>query len=102
MADIQSTPILLPYNPEDFWQNIRTIMREEVTRLENNESRSAEFQTSGLKYKPLYKMSEVCKLLQVTRPTIYDWIKKGKLVPYKIQSRVYFLWNDIQNILNPK
>ncbi|WP_367115549.1 helix-turn-helix domain-containing protein [Chitinophaga sp. CB10] len=33
--------------------------------------------------------------------TIYDWIKHGKLKPYKIRSRVYFLWNDIQQLLQP-
>lgn len=36
-------------------------------------------------------MAEVCVIFQVSKPTIYDWIKNGKLKPYKIRSRVYFL-----------
>ncbi|MBC9914321.1 helix-turn-helix domain-containing protein [Chitinophaga varians] len=27
-------------------------------------------------------IGEVCQLFQVTKPTIYDWIKHGKLKPY--------------------
>ena len=44
--------------------------------------------TPGMTYKPLYKMTEVCAVLRVTKPTIYDWVKHGKLQPYKIRSRV--------------
>lgn len=43
--------------------------------------------------------AEVCAIFKVTKPTIYDWIKHGKLKPYKIRSRVYFLWNDIQQLI---
>ncbi|MEJ7677949.1 MAG: helix-turn-helix domain-containing protein [Segetibacter sp.] len=49
------------------------------------------FETPGLTNKPLYKIAEVCALFHVTKPTIYDWVKHGKLKPYKIRSRVYFL-----------
>jgi excisionase family DNA binding protein len=55
-----------------------------------------------LTYKPLYKIKEVCDFFQVTRPTLYDWIKDGKLKPYKIKSRVYFLHSDIQQLLQLK
>ncbi len=60
------------------------------------------FETPGLTYKPLYKIAEVCVLFHVSKPTIYDWVKHGKLKPYKIRSRVYFLWQDIQQLLQPK
>jgi excisionase family DNA binding protein len=46
-------------------------------------------------------MSEVCVLFHVTKPTIYDWVKHGKLKPFKIRSRVYFLWQDIEALLHP-
>ena len=49
-------------------------------------------------FKPLYKIAELCSMFQVTRPTIYEWINSGKLKPYKIRSRVYFLWEDIQQL----
>lgn len=94
-----ATPMLFPYEPEQFWQSIRQIIREEVTKAEKQRSDSSGYQTLGLTYKPLYKIAEVCTLFNVTKPTIYDWIKHGKLKPFKIRSRVFFLWQDIQQLL---
>lgn len=96
------TPMLFPYEPEIFWQHFRLIVREEVRNAEKDQPVSPVYETPGLVYKPLYKIGEVCKLFQVTRTTIYDWIKHGKLKPYKIRSRVFFLWNDIQQLLQPE
>ena len=95
------TPILFPYDPEQFWQSIRQIIREEVSNAEKLRPVSPEYETPGMAYKPLYKIAEVCKLFHVTKPTIYEWTRHGKLKPYKIRSRVYFLWQDIQQLLNP-
>jgi len=39
-------------------------------------------------------------MLGLTRPTIYALIKDGKLRPFKIRSRVYFLWGDIEKLLS--
>ncbi|QJB38783.1 helix-turn-helix domain-containing protein [Chitinophaga oryzae] len=96
-----AAPILFPIEPEQFWQMLRVLVREEVSQLERQPVRTPAYDTPGLTYKPLYKIGEVCQLFQVTKPTIYDWIKHGKLKPYKIRSRVYFLWNDIQQLLQP-
>jgi excisionase family DNA binding protein len=96
------TPILFPYEPQEFWQSIRQIIREEVSNAEKQKPTAASFETIGLTYKPLYKIAEVCALFHVTKPTIYDWIKHEKLKPYKIRSRVYFLWQDIQQLLHPE
>ena len=103
MENHASVPILFPMEPEAFWAQIRLIIREEIKHVEKKRpsSENTEFSTPGMTYKPLYKIAEVCKLFQVTRPTIYDWVKHNKLRPYKIQSRVYFLWDDIQKLLNP-
>ena len=57
------------------------------------------FTTPGLTYKPLYKMEELCELFKVTKPTIYDWIKRGQLKPHKIRSRVYFLWEQVEKLI---
>lgn len=96
-----ATPMLFPYEPEQFWQSIRQIIREEVTQAEKQRPDPPNYQTPGLTYKPLYKIAEVCALFNVTKPTIYDWIRHGKLKPFKIRSRVYFLWQDIQQLLQP-
>jgi excisionase family DNA binding protein len=94
------TPMLFPYEPDHFWQQIRLIVREEITRMEKGKpATSSTFETPGLTQKPLYKITELCDLFQVTKPTIYDWIKHGKLKPLKIRSRVFFLWQDVQQLL---
>lgn len=98
-----SVPILFPFEPEQFWQQMRMIVREEMAKEKTMPVSDAKlFDTPGLKYKPLYKIRELCTFFQVTRPTLYDWIREGKLKPYKIKSRVYFLHHDIQQLLEPK
>lgn len=77
-----------------FIEIIRGVIREELHRNAG--------QVSGLTYKPLYKIDELCQVFNVTPPTIYDWIKRGKLKPKKIRSRVFFLWEDIQLLLTER
>ena len=95
------TPLLFPYEPEQFWQLMRILIREEMISLEKRQPTTASIDTPGMTYKPLFKMGEVCELFHVTKPTIYDWVKHGKLKPVKVRSRVYFLWQDIQSLLHP-
>lgn len=93
------TPMLFPYEPNEFWEHMREIIREEISKKTKEEQTATAFQTPGLTYKPLLKVAEVCSFFHVSRPTIYDWIKHGKLKPYRIRRSVYFLWNDIQELL---
>jgi len=96
------TPMLFPYEPEEFWKRFRIVIREELMSIEKEKTKKESYETPGLTYKPLYKINEVCVIFSVSRPTIYEWIKHGSLKPYKVHSRLYFLWNDIQNLLNVK
>ena len=96
-------PIMIPVEPDEFWNQFRIIIREEIAKAENKVSADVEaFRTEGLIEKPLYKISELCKVFQVSRPTIYDWIKHGKLKPFKVRSRVFFLRRDIEQLLGEK
>ncbi len=95
-----SVPILIPFEPEEFWGQIRLIIREEVTRNQKENPATINImETSGLTEKPLFKMQEICSLFKVTKPTIYDWIKHGKLNKVKIRSRVYFLGSEIKQLM---
>ena len=96
--EIAATPILFPYEPESFWNQIRLIIREEISKMENKATTPIKYDVPGMNYKPLYKIAEVCSIFHVSKPTIYDWIKHGKLIPFKVRSRVYFLWNDIEKL----
>ena len=95
-----SIPILIPFEPEEFWAQIRGIIREEFTRNQKEQPVSTSLmETPGLTHKPLYKIQEICALFKITKPTIYDWIKHGKLKRVKIRSRVYFLGSDIRQLM---
>ena len=96
------TPMLFPYEPEKFWQSIREIIREEVTAVEKQRPVSPLYDTPGMTSKPLFKIAEVCSIFQVTKPTIYEWVKHGKLKPFKIRSRVYFLSQDVERLMRPE
>ena len=99
MNSSTKAPILFPFEPDEFWENMRSIIRDEIKKTAKEKSVAPIAETPGLSYKPLFKIAEVCTVFDVTRPTIYEWIKDGKLKPYKIRRRVYFLWNDIQKLL---
>jgi excisionase family DNA binding protein len=92
--------IIFSYDPEEFLEELRKLIREEFryavavfqSKHENISNRYTENE--------LMKVRELCQFLKVSKPTIYDWIKCGKLRPIKIQSRVYFLRKEINQLLN--
>lgn len=43
---------------------------------------------------------EAAKLLGVSLPTILDWTKSGKIIGYRIASRVRYKRNEIENSLS--
>jgi excisionase family DNA binding protein len=101
MAGNSAVPILIPFEPEEFWAQIRVIIREEVSRNQKEQPLPSIMETPGFTEKPLYKIQEICSIFKVTKPTIYDWIKHGKLKRVKIRSRVYFLGSDVRQLMQP-
>lgn len=68
MGQNSTVPILIPFEPEEFWQQIRLIIREEVAR--NQEIRPVSdniMDTPGLTEKPLFKMEEICSLFYMVK-----------------------------------
>lgn len=92
-----STPMLFPIEPDEFWKKIQQLIRAELAK--KNE-KQVEYTTPGFVQKPLYKAFEVCEMLNVSRQTLHAWAKEGLLRPYKIKSRVFYLWSDIEKLLN--
>ena len=102
MQNNTAVPMLFPYEPSEFWAQIRQIIHEEVYKTQKkNPDVSTLMETAGLTEKPLYKISEICSIFNITRPTIYDWEKHGKLRRVKIRSRVYFLGADVKQLMQP-
>jgi hypothetical protein len=69
-----SVPILFPLEPAEFWAEIRKIIQEEISKGQKVSTPAPLMETPGLTQKPLYKISEICTLFHVSRPTAYDWI----------------------------
>lgn len=95
-------PILVPVEPGEFWKQIRHIVRDELqVAINSKKNGPGELDVPGLTQKPLYKINDICKLFNITRPTIYEWVKAGKLRPVKIRSRVYFLGSEVEQLIAP-
>lgn len=97
------TPVLIPMSAEQFFDRVREVVREEVAARFGNTDKTSDkrFHVEGLTNKPLYDMDEIRQLFSgVSRSTIYDWIAEGLLKPKKMKGKVYFLWSDIEKMLN--
>lgn len=91
---MQKGSILIPIDPETFWAKLREIV-EQVMNDRDRKTRQ-----SGNEGTPqLLKVKEVCELFQISKPTIYDWIRKGQLHSVKIESRRFFLESDIEEMI---
>ncbi len=91
---MQDTPMLFPITPPEFWKQIKTMI-EEVIAEKLLPQRSLQT-NSHLPEKALLKAADVCAIFQVSKPTLYEWIKQKKLKSFKIKSRRYFTREDIE------
>ncbi|MBS1780245.1 MAG: helix-turn-helix domain-containing protein [Bacteroidetes bacterium] len=94
------TPFLIPMSQEELWEKMRQLIRTELADMKKEKLYDrVEFSVTGFTQKPIFKSEEVCKLLQVSRQTLHQWAKEGVLKPYKIKSRVFYLWADIEGLI---
>jgi excisionase family DNA binding protein len=96
----EELPMLIPYMPAEFWAEFRRIVREELKGKYKGRAIGNTIHTPGMSDKPLYKIVEICELFNITRTTVHEWVKEGRLRKIKVSSRVYFLGTDIQKILS--
>lgn len=93
---MQETPIFFPISPNEFLKRIRLMMEEVVdAKIKQEQSILGE-----LAEKTLLLPKEVCTILRVSKPTLYTWMKQGRLKSFKIKSRRYFARTDIEKIIN--
>ncbi len=98
----QDTPILFPYAPDELWDKFRELIREELQKANALKKQEVSYEVSGFKQKPLFKAGEVCQMLQISRQTLHAWNKEGILKPYKIKSRVFYLYSDLEKLIASK
>jgi len=91
------TPILFPISPEEYWKKLSEVIDQRLCEKLKNSSYPST--PPGMSSRPLLSIKEVCALFQITKPTIYEWTRHGKLKPYKVRARVYFLMADIEALL---
>jgi excisionase family DNA binding protein len=94
---MDNVQMLFPIEPNEFWRQMRGVIEEVMEQ--KNVAHPSPRPTDNPSQKPLLKAKEVCELFQVSKPTIYDWMNKGKLKSIKIRSRRYFLWKDIEELI---
>lgn len=90
---MEHVQMLLPIEPKEFWSRLKSIVEEVVQ--ESRKELPADKHTE----RPLLKAVEVCQIFKVLKPTIYDWLKQGKIKSVKIQSRRYFHWKDVEELI---
>ncbi|MDO6436285.1 helix-turn-helix domain-containing protein [Cyclobacterium sp. 1_MG-2023] len=90
MQTIQITQL----SPEQFEEAIRKAVRSQLETLKK------EINPQQPKEEYLSR-KEVSELLKIELSTLHNWCKKGKLHPYGIGNRVYFLRSDIEKALKP-
>jgi excisionase family DNA binding protein len=93
------TPYLFPIDPNEFFEKQKQLFETVLKNISQQAAAAVSFPQQGLTEKPLLSLLEICKLFQITKPTVYDWIEHHKLKPYKIRGKVYFLSGDIKQLI---
>ena len=96
--DITNAQILVPFEVIELKEMIRQLLRSELQTLKKPND-AVSYDVPGMTQKPIYKAAEVCKMLQISRVTLHAWTKEGLIKPYKIKSRLFFLWADIEKLI---
>ena len=89
-------PMMIPMTQTEFWDKMQSVVEKVV------EAKLTTATTSNptlIPEKALLKASEVCTIFQISKPTLYEWLKQNKIASFKIQSRRYFSRQDIEDII---
>ncbi len=90
-------PMMFPYSQEEFWDKMTKVV-EKVVEAKLSTA-TAQISNTLLPEKALLKATEVCQIFQVSKPTLYEWLKQNKIASFKIRSRRYFSREDIEAII---
>jgi predicted DNA-binding transcriptional regulator AlpA len=81
-------------SPEQFEESIRKAVKSQLDSIKKEI-------TPVLPKEEYLTRRQVADLFQIELSTLHNWCKKGKLKPYGIGNRVYFLRSDIDKALVP-
>jgi Helix-turn-helix domain len=77
-------PVVFLYDPNEFWEHIRQIIREEIAAAAGHQA--------------IYTTEDIRRLFQIPPETVVDWIRRGILKPVKIRKEQFFLHADIEHL----
>jgi len=84
----------VPMEPEKSWAGIRKVVDESIIEYySKNTHPPTENRRS------LFKAMDVCVIFKIPKPPTYEWLKIGKLLSVEIQSRKYFRWKDVDELI---
>ena len=89
-------PMMVPMTQTEFWDKMQSVVEKVV---EAKLSTVTSSNSNLIPEKALLKASEVCTIFQISKPTLYEWLKQNKIASFKIQSRRYFSRQDIEAII---
>ncbi|MES2330727.1 MAG: helix-turn-helix domain-containing protein [Bacteroidota bacterium] len=90
-------PMMVPMTQTEFWDKMQSVV-EKVVEAKLTTATSS-ISATLIPEKALLKASEVCTIFQISKPTLYEWLKQNKIASFKIQSRRYFSRQDIETII---
>lgn len=96
---MRDTPMLFPIDPQVFWERMKELIEGVINeKLPHPAIKKDDF----LPKETLLKISEVCSIFRVTKPTVYEWMRQGKLNSFKIERRRYFVREHIEAIIQQR
>jgi|HubBroStandDraft_1064217.scaffolds.fasta_scaffold458851_1 hypothetical protein len=94
-------PVLMLYDPEEFWEKVRATVREEIARADSqNALLQSAIEKAGLPLKPAYTSAEITALFQLSEGTLEEWAEHGLLRLITIGHRSYILYNDLRELFH--
>lgn len=89
--------MMFPCSQEEFWDKMTKVVEKVVEAKLTTQNNATP--NDHLPDKALLKASEVCQIFQVSKPTLYGWMKEDRLKSFKIRSRRYFSRADIEAVI---
>ncbi|HRP01654.1 MAG TPA: helix-turn-helix domain-containing protein [Candidatus Kapabacteria bacterium] len=84
---------MTPFSKNDLELIIRRVVNEALNEY-------AITQKAPEPAQELIKIDEVAKILQVSKPTVYDWKKRGLIPFYRMANKIFFKKNEVYEALN--
>ncbi|HXB07931.1 MAG TPA: hypothetical protein VNW04_12460 [Puia sp.] len=95
-------PVLMLYDPEEFWEQVRATVREEIAQARiQTTALPLALEKAGLPIKPAYTLNEIRQLFQLTKPVLNNWIRQGLLKPVPLGRQAYLLYSDLLPLFQP-